>query len=207
MSSVSDTYQIYNINPTQLWERLEAKPSLLLPASIEKQSFGHYNEITGKRHGFQFEPMWQLLPAGPWNVLVELTDKVPAERVDYKITVDQESGLLYSGKLSINLSELPADGEEDWGTNVHVHLDGKRQAGLAEFSDELVGTILHSLVREGWETTHQQITGQTPNSALVTAYEDDEDHMAPLAVAAGVFSAGMALSLWMWRRKKRKQSV
>lgn len=207
MSSVSDTYHIYNITPTQLWEQLEAKPSLLLPASIEKKSFGHYNEITGKRHGFQFEPMWQLLPSGPWSVLVELTDKKPAERVDYKITVDRESGILYTGKLMINLADLPASVDEEGGTSVTVQLDGKRKSELDEFSDELIETILHSLIREGWETTHLQITGKTQSNELVNAYEAEEDHMAPLAVAAGVFSAGMALSLWMWRRKKRKQSA
>ncbi len=207
MSSVSDTYKIYNLTPDQVWEQLEADPGLLLPASIDKKSFGHYNEITGKRHGFQFNPTWLLLPTGPWNILVEIVDRKPAEKVTYKITADREAGILYSGKLTIDFLTLPAQADKPGGTQVDIQLTGERKAELEEFSDELVETILHSLIREGWETAYLQVTGEPHNHGLVATQEPVADHMAPLAVAAGVFSAGMALSLWMWRRKKHKQSA
>lgn len=201
MSLVIDNYQINNVSPTELWEQFEGHPNLFLPASIEKYSFGHYHEITGKRHGFQMNPRWKALPSGPWSVLLETTKRKPAEKITYKISIDREKGLLYTGLLSITFSAV------ENGTNLLIKVDGQREVELAEHTDEIVETVLRSLTREGVESVNASMSGEASHAMLVPTYEIDEDHMAPLAVAAGVFSAGMALSLWLWRRKKRRQSA
>lgn len=197
MSLVSDSYPIYNHSPQTLWDWLHAQPSLLLPQSINQNSFNHYYEISGTRFGFQLNPPWQLMPDGPWSVLIENLEQVPAERMHYKITIDREEGYLYKGELAVQLKD------EEGHTNVQMEVSGERMAGLSGVTDEFVETILRSLMRESRELIEAKLDNR--ELPLIThANLDDEDHIAPLAVAAGVFSAGMALSLWLWRRKKRK---
>ena len=211
MLQVSGNYEIQNLSPSELRERIEQRPNLFLPPSIDKYSFGHYQEITGKRHGFQINPRWQAMPNGPWSVLLEATEKpenpekLEERQVTYKLTVDRERGLLFTGFIIFTLTSISADNEN--GANLHIQVEGSREAELAEYTDEIVITVLRSLMREGAETLNLQLNGNEKAEMLVPVAETDEDHMAPLAVAAGVFSAGMALSLWLWRRKKRKQSA
>lgn len=205
MSIISVRYQLDSITPDSLWSWLENRPGLILPASIEAISFDFYYEITGARYGFRFLPPWEVLPKGPWYVLVERIEHKPTQ-AKYKLKIDRAEGLLYSGELAIGLSQ------NQTATEIEIRLNGGREAGLADFSDEFMETILRSLIREGWEDIVAQVQKDQNMPAVVAAGvaeadEEEADHMAPLAVAAGVFSAGMALSLWMWRRKRRDPSI
>ena len=187
--------QFWVIWGVELWERFGDSPALFLPASIEKFSFGHYHEITGKRVGFQLSPRWKMLPDGPWSVLFEATERKPSEKVSFKVTIDREKGLLFKGKLTLSLSG------KDQGTNILVEVEGNKEGGLADVNDEFIETIMRSIIRESVQELNQLPNGGTALAPASISSEDGVDHMAPLAVAAGVFSAGMALSLWFWRRK------
>ena len=204
MSLISAHYQLNNYSPDSLWSWLENQSRLIVPPSIEAISFDFYHEITGSRYGFRFLPPWEVLPQGSWYVLIERLELKPASHAKYRLTIDREEGMLYAGDLDIHLHE------KDGGTEIEMRLDGTRKEGLASFSDDFIGSILRQLIRESWESVHEQLQANKGDSPLLDSdslEREEEDHMAPLAVAAGVFSAGMALSLWMWRRKRRDHSI
>ncbi|MEM8859105.1 MAG: hypothetical protein AAGD96_12335 [Chloroflexota bacterium] len=195
MNQISDHHQFNNFTPQTIWNQVSQLDKLILPTTIRQHSSNHYVEIGKNRYGFQLKNPWGVLPQGEWSVIVSSESDQANKSASYDIAVSNGAVAIYSGHLHLDLS---LDTEQD--TICHLILDGEKGAGLVNQSDELVETFIRGLIREGWDEIDRILMGGTDP---LLDQQDDLNHMAPLAVAAGVFSAGMALGLWFWRRKKQ----
>lgn len=202
MSQLSDRHLFTAITPEILWSKIDQQHGLLLPRVLQQSAFGHYYESTGEHFGFHMQTPWDALPAGEWKVLVDVKEQVPAEKVTYQVNVSLGQTQLYSGDLTVYLAAVEND------TAITISVDGKPESGLAAYSDDLIETILRSLIRESWDAVHR-LLNEDSDAGANTHGEGDQlvNHMDPLALAAGVFSAGMALGLWLWRRKRKDENV
>lgn len=199
MSQLSDRHLFSDIKPNDLWAKIEQHHGLILPHILQQSAFGHYRESTGDHFGFQMQTPWDALPTGEWRVQVNKTDPILAEKAAYHVDVSVGSVELYCGDLTVEFA--PAEN----GTVVTLTIEGEKKSGLDSYSNELVETILRSLIREGWEAADQMLARKPFNADGHDEGEQLRNHMDPLALAAGVFSAGMAVGLWLWRRKRKDQ--
>jgi len=201
MAIISHQYLLENQTPSAVWSRLSQAQRPFLPLSFNNASFNHVQAIDGGQFGFELAPPWELFPADDWRVSVQQTMQQPVEKVAYSVEIalsdKKRDEKLYSADLEIMLK--PADG----GTQIEITIDGRREAGLAPYSDDLVETIIRSQIREGWQDLDRLFANGEESDPAQTEPEYEPDHTAPLAIAAGVFSAGMALGLWLWRRKRK----
>ena len=200
MHLISKNHRFTNHTAQELMLRVTKPSRLFLPRSLQKSAFNHHHDSSGKMFGFGLQSPWEALPHGEWKVSVVNVDGSPSETI-YQIEVSSIAGKLYSGTLKISVTAVEQD------SMISVSVDGKREVGLADYSDELVGAIIRSLIRESFTEIEQLMaTDHDAHSAEEDDAEQDPMHIAPLAVAAGVFSAGMALGLLFWRRNRRNKS-
>lgn len=199
MPLLTKQYRFAQITPQEMWSRITTSSNLFLPSSLKKVSFNHYRESTGTHFGFQIHQPWAALPAGDWKVLGEQVEWLPAEKVTYRLNVASENGKIYSGILTIAFAKIDVD------TQVTLIVDGVREVELAPYSDDLIATLIRSLIRESWTNLEQLLDFE--DAASPDENRDHFQHMNPLAVAVGIFSAGMALGLWLWRRKHKDRAA
>ena len=202
MNPIIDQHQFYHITPQEVWERASQLQGVILPETLRKHSSNHYLEIGQNIYGFYLLSPWGALPKGMWDVKVKPSEADPAKQANYAVEVTSNRKPVFSGQLTI---QLEAAGEKNEDTLVKMIVDGERGDVLLNQSDELVETLVRGLLREGWTEIDYLITND--ESLRSSQNSGDEGHMAPLAIAAGVFSAGMALGLWFWRRRKRSDTA
>ena len=198
MLSISKHHRFANITPQDLRSKFPNHSTIFLPPSIKDRSSNHYWESTGNLFGFELTPPWEALPAGVWKVTLKAEASSIPKVSAYNIDVTSGQEKIYTGDLKIKLSTIESDTTD---TIMDVTVEGKRELVLESYSDDLIETIIRSLIRESCEYLEQTILNQAPEP--LSEEDQNLDHMAPLAVAAGVFSAGMALGVWFWRRKRK----
>ncbi|MEM9773994.1 MAG: hypothetical protein AAF902_05405 [Chloroflexota bacterium] len=202
MKQIVDQHQFSNITPQEVWNKASQLQGLILPETLRRHSSNHYFEIGQNIYGFHLLSPWGALPKGMWDVKVKPIESEPFKQVVYSVDVKSNRKEVFSGHLTIELQPADPDGSS---TMIEALLSGEKGEVLANQSDEIVQTLAKGLLREGWAEMAYIITN---NDSDRQSHSNDEDgHMAPLAIAAGVFSAGMALGLWFWRRRKRSETA
>lgn len=196
MPLISKKNRFTDISPQTLLSTVTKSSGLFLPSSLRKAAFNHYRDSAGERFGFSLQPPWEALPSGEWKVHI-VKEKSETDKRHFQIEVSSLAGKLFSAALHISINMVDEDSE------ITINIDGKHEAGLDGYSDELVETIIRSMIRESFTQIEQLLASDGESSIADEAEQDTVHHIAPLAVAAGVFSAGMALGLWFWRRKKK----
>lgn len=202
MNRIVDQHQFNNTTPQEVWNKATKLQGMILPQTLSKHSSNHYYELGQNIYGFYLISPWGALPKGLWDVKVKPVDVEPAMQAVYTIDVTSNRKPVFAGQFTIQLQ--PA-GDRNEDTLVKMIVDGERGDVLANHSDELVETLVRGLLREGWAEMSYLITDN--ESLRPSAHGEEDGHMPPLAIAAGVFSAGMALGLWFWRRRKRSETI
>ena len=195
MPHISKKNRFADIDPQTLLSKVSNDSKVFLPHSLKQSAFNHHHESSGEMYGFSLQPPWEALPKGDWKVSIVQEKAAPNEKI-YQISASSITNKLYSSKLNVTVDAIGSD------TEITIDVDGQREVGLADFSDDLIETIIRSLIRESF-TEIEALVGSAENSSLIEDDEVDLVHVAPLAIAAGLFSAGMALGLWFWRRKRK----